>query len=197
LRRLARRHQHLTEEITAADAELKGLVSATAPGLLTLVGVGVEVAGQLLISAGDNPQRLRSEAAFAHLCGVAPLPASSGKTHRHRLNCGGDRAANTALYTVALSRLRCDPAHADTLNDESNPDSANLRSSAASSVTSPARSIGTGQLAPFLVVLAASQAGTSGSTLKHRGAGSGHHSPLPRVGLGLVVGAGVTVRAAG
>ncbi|MDQ3359336.1 MAG: IS110 family transposase [Actinomycetota bacterium] len=109
LRRLARRHQHLTEEITAADAELKGLVTATAPGLLTLLGVGVEVAGQLLTSAGDNPERLHSEAAFAHLCGVAPIPASSGKTHRHRLNRGGDRAANNALYTVALSRLRCDP----------------------------------------------------------------------------------------
>ena len=109
LRRLARRHQQLTEEILAADAELKELVTNAAPGLLTLLGVGVEVAGQLLTSAGDNPERLRSEAAFAHLCGVAPIPASSGKTHRHRLNRGGDRAANNALYTVVLSRLRCDP----------------------------------------------------------------------------------------
>jgi transposase len=109
LRRLARRHQHLTEEILAADAELKALVTNTAPELLTLCGVGVEVAGQLLTSAGDNPERLHSEAAFAHLCGVAPIPASSGKSHRHRLNRGGDRAANNALYTVVLSRLRCDP----------------------------------------------------------------------------------------
>jgi transposase len=111
LRRLARRHQYLSEEITAADAELKTLVGSIAPKLLTLcgVGVGVEVAGQLLCTAGDNPHRLHSEAAFAHLCGVAPIPASSGKTHRHRLNRGGDRAANTALYTVALSRMRCDP----------------------------------------------------------------------------------------
>jgi transposase len=109
LRRLSRRHQHLTAEITAADAELKELVTAATPGLLALVGVGVEVAGQLLTSAGDNPDRLRSEAAFAHLCGVAPIPASSGKTRRHRLNRGGDRGANNALYTIALSRLRCDP----------------------------------------------------------------------------------------
>ncbi|MDQ3988054.1 MAG: transposase, partial [Actinomycetota bacterium] len=109
LRRLARRHQHLSEEITSADAELTGLVTAMAPGLLTRVGVGVEVAGQLLCSVGDNPDRLRSEAAFAHLCGVAPIPASSGKTRRHRLNRGGDRGANNALYTVVLTRLRCDP----------------------------------------------------------------------------------------
>jgi transposase len=66
-------------------------------------------AGPLLSSAGDNPDRLRSEAAFAHLCGVAPIPASSGKTRRHRLNRGGDRGANNALYTVVLTRLRCDP----------------------------------------------------------------------------------------
>lgn len=108
LRRLARRHQYLSEEILAADAELKVLLSSTAPRLLTLCGVGVEVAGQLLCTAGDNPHRLHSEAAFAHLCGVAPIPASSGKTHRHRLNRGGDRAANTALYTIVLSRLRRD-----------------------------------------------------------------------------------------
>jgi hypothetical protein len=100
---------HLVAEITAADAELTELVTAAAPGLLSLVGVGTEVAGQLLTSAGDNPDRMRTEAAFAHLCGVAPVPASSGKTHRHRLNRGGDRGANNALYTIALSRLRCDP----------------------------------------------------------------------------------------
>lgn len=76
------------------------------PLLLELPGVGVEVAGQLLVTAGDNPERLRSEASFAHLCGAAPLPASSGRTDRHRLNRGGDRAANNALYTIVLSRLR-------------------------------------------------------------------------------------------
>ena len=66
----------------------------------------MDVAGQLLVTAGDNPERLRSEGAFAHLCGAAPLPASSGRTDRHRLNRGGDRAANNALYTIVLSRLR-------------------------------------------------------------------------------------------
>lgn len=109
LRRLARRHQQLSEEIRELDADLAPLVTAAAPELLALPGVGIEVAGQLLVTAGDNPDRLRSEAAFAHLCGVAPIPASSGRTRRHRLNRGGDRAANTALHTIALSRLRWDP----------------------------------------------------------------------------------------
>jgi transposase len=103
LRRLGRRHQQLSEEIRELDAEL-----AAAPALLALPGVGIEVAGQLLTTAGDNPDRLHSEAAFAHLCGVAPIPASSGRTDRHRLNRGGDRAANAALHTIALSRLRWD-----------------------------------------------------------------------------------------
>ena len=71
-------------------------------------GVGTDVAGQLLVSAGDNPERLRSEASFAHLAGVAPIPASSGRTNRHRLNRGGDRAANKALHTVAIVRLKYD-----------------------------------------------------------------------------------------
>jgi transposase len=106
LRSLARRYEALTAEITEADKALADLVTTTAPKLLELPGVGVEVAGQLLVTAGDNPDRLRSEGAFARLCGVAPLPASSGRTDRHRLNRGGDRGANNALYTVVLSRLR-------------------------------------------------------------------------------------------
>ncbi len=108
LRRLARRYQFLSTEIRLADAELRDLVTTAAPGLLTRLGVGVEVTGQLLTTVGDNPDRMRSEAAFAHLCGAAPIPASSGKTRRHRLNRGGDRAANNALYTVVLARLRLD-----------------------------------------------------------------------------------------
>ncbi|HLV71758.1 MAG TPA: IS110 family transposase, partial [Vulgatibacteraceae bacterium] len=72
-------------------------------------GVGTDVAGQLLVTTGDNHDRLRSEAAFAMLCGAAPIPASSGKTNRHRLNRGGDRQANKALYRVAICRLRWDP----------------------------------------------------------------------------------------
>nr|WP_246016974.1 IS110 family transposase [Micromonospora pisi] len=84
-------------------------MATTAPRLNALLGVGPDVAGQLLATAGDNPDRLHSEAALAHLCGAAPIPASSGRTNRHRLNRGGDRAANKALYTIALCRLRHDP----------------------------------------------------------------------------------------
>ncbi len=88
---------------------LHQLVARGRARLLALPGVGPEVAGQLLTSAGDNPDRITSEAAFAHLCGVAPIPASSGRIHRHRLNRGGDRGANNALYIVVLGRLRYDP----------------------------------------------------------------------------------------
>lgn len=108
LRRLARRYQHLTQEIADADAELDPLVAQAAPGLMDLIGVGTETAAQLLITAGDNPDRLKSEAAFAHLCGAAPISASSGRTNRHRLNRGGDRQANHALHTIALVRMRYD-----------------------------------------------------------------------------------------
>lgn len=108
LRRLARRCQHLNVEIAEADSELQTLITTIAPRLVDQVGVGTEVAGQLLTTAGDNPERLRSEAAFAALCGVSPLPASSGRTDRHRLNRGGDRSANSALYTVVLVRMRYD-----------------------------------------------------------------------------------------
>ncbi|MDQ4021885.1 MAG: IS110 family transposase [Actinomycetota bacterium] len=108
LRRLARRHQQLTAEIRDADRELRPLITAAAPTMTDRLGVNVEVAGQLLTTVGDNPDRMRSEAAFAHLCGVAPIPASSGRTRRHRLNRGGDRAANNAVYTVVLTRLRLD-----------------------------------------------------------------------------------------
>lgn len=109
LRRLARRHQTLDAEIAELDADIAPLVARAAPALLDLFGVGPETAGQLLATAGDNPERMRSEAAFAHLAGVAPIPASSGRTHRHRLNRGGDRAANNALFTIVLTRMRFDP----------------------------------------------------------------------------------------
>jgi transposase len=108
LRRLARRHQQLSEEIAQADQDLDQLVGQVAPTLLALPGVGPEVTGQMLTSAGDNLDRIKSEAAFAHLCGAAPIPASSGRTNRHRLNRGGDRGANNALYVVVLGRLRYD-----------------------------------------------------------------------------------------
>jgi transposase len=109
LRSLARRHQQLTTEIAELDELLEPLVSSINPDLIAVHGVGPDTAGQLLVTAGENYDRLTSEAAFAMLCGVAPIPASSGKTNRHRLNRGGDRQANCALYRIALVRLRWDP----------------------------------------------------------------------------------------
>jgi transposase len=109
LRTLARRWQQLQAELDQLDLQVQELVTSAAPALLALPGVGVETAGQLLVTAGDNPQRLRSEAAFAHLCGTAPIPASSGRTDRHRLNRGGGRRANNALWRIALVRMRCHP----------------------------------------------------------------------------------------
>ena len=113
LRSLARRHQQLTTEITDLDELLQPLVAAINPSLVAVNGVGTDTAGQLLVTAGENHDRLTSEAAFAMLCGVAPIPASSGKTNRHRLNRGGDRKANAALYRVVLCRLRWDPRTRD------------------------------------------------------------------------------------
>ncbi len=110
LRSLARRHHHLTTEITELDTQLETLVRRAAPpSLLARPGVGIDVAGQLLVTAGDNPDRLHSAAAFAHLCGVVPIPVASGRSQTFRLNRGGDRAANAALYRIALCRLRWNP----------------------------------------------------------------------------------------
>ena len=103
---LAGRYQHLDAEIKALTGKLDQLTAKTAPALRALHGVGPDSAAALLIAAGDNPGRLRSEAAFAALCGSSPVEASSGKTCRHRLNRGGDRQANAALYRVVLVRLR-------------------------------------------------------------------------------------------
>src|SRR5262249_24075043 len=108
-KRLALRDRRLCAEVADVDAHLRRLLTASHPELLALTGVGVDVAATLLVAAGDQPHRLRSEAAFAHLCGVAPIPASSGKTHRHRLNRGGDRDANRALYILAVVRMGSDP----------------------------------------------------------------------------------------
>jgi transposase len=105
LRSLARRYQSLTTEIEDLQLQLKNLITRARPDLLSIHGVGVETAAQILITCGDNPDRLTSESAFAALCGVAPIPASSGKTTRHRLSRGGDRQANRALHMIALTRM--------------------------------------------------------------------------------------------
>ena len=106
---LGRRALALEEEMKRIEEVLGELVAAVAPSLLALYGVGVNSAAALLVAAGDNPQRLRSEAAWAHLCGVAPVEASSGKVVRHRLNRGGDRQANSALWHIVMVRMVSDP----------------------------------------------------------------------------------------
>ncbi len=105
---LARRWRQLAQEIDGYDRELKRLTKKLCPALLERVGVGPEVASCLLVAAGDNPERLKSEASFAALCGVSPLDASSGRQRRHRLNRGGNRDANRALWVIAFVRLRMD-----------------------------------------------------------------------------------------
>jgi len=105
LRTLARRAIALEAEITELDQLLTELAADTAPELVAINGVGTDVATALLVAAGDNPERLRTEATFAHLCGVAPIDASSGKHERHRLNRGGDRQANSALWHIVITRM--------------------------------------------------------------------------------------------
>ena len=102
---LAQRVQFLETQAEELETQIDALVTDANPGLRAAYGVGADTAAQLLITAGANPHRLHSEAAFAALCGVAPVPASSGKTTRHRLSRGGDRAANNALHRIALVRL--------------------------------------------------------------------------------------------
>jgi transposase len=108
---LGRRAGFLDGQIGRLDELIIPLVTGRAPGLLALYGVGPDTAALLLIAAGDHPERLRSEAAWAHLCAVAPIPASSGKVTRRRLNPGGDREANHALWRIVITRMS---AHAPT-----------------------------------------------------------------------------------
>ena len=108
LRSVARRYQALSEEIAELDAQLDRLVAEAAPELISLPAIGTDHAATLLLTVGDNPERLRSEASFASLCGVSPVEASSGKVVRHRLNRGGNREANRALYMTCLARMRRD-----------------------------------------------------------------------------------------
>ena len=108
LRFLARRYQSLTAEIKELDTDIHRLCVQVNPALLSARGVGADTAAALLVAAGDNPERMRSEASFAALCGASPVQASSGQTIRHRLNRGGDRQANNALWRIATTRMRCD-----------------------------------------------------------------------------------------
>ena len=110
LRELGRRAEFLDGQIERLDNLIGPLVTAQAPSLLARYGIGAHTAALLLVAAGDHPERLRSEAAWAHLCGVTPIPASSGKTVRHRLNPGGDRQANHALWRIVFTRMGSDPA---------------------------------------------------------------------------------------
>ncbi len=106
LRALARRWLALDEEIGTHDAHLERLTRLSAPELVEAHGMGAGTAAEMLLLVGDNPERIRSEGAFAKLCGACPIPASSGKTSRHRLNRGGDRRANAALHRVVVVRMR-------------------------------------------------------------------------------------------
>ncbi|MEX6430966.1 IS110 family transposase [Ferrimicrobium acidiphilum] len=108
LKSLAKRVLELNDEIADLDELIEKLVKELAGPLLELPGMGVDSAGEFLVAAGDNPERLGSEASFAMMCGACPIPASSGKTNRHRLNRGGNRQANSALHIVVLSRIRMD-----------------------------------------------------------------------------------------
>jgi transposase len=109
LKSLGRRYLELHDEIADLDAMITAIVDELAPALVAQNSIGHASAAQLLLTAGDNTERLQSEASFAALCGVSPVPASSGRTTRHRLNRGGDRAANSALHIIAIGRLRTDP----------------------------------------------------------------------------------------
>ncbi len=109
LRSIARRAQALRSEIRELDIQIRALLAATAPATLGLFAMGPDTTADLLVAIGDNPDRLRSEAAFARLCGVAPIPASSGKVVRHRLHRGGDRSANRALHIAVVVRMRYCP----------------------------------------------------------------------------------------
>jgi transposase len=107
LRSLARRVIELDAEIATLGRQLKQLVATAAPATTSRIAVSTGHAGTLLVTAGQNIERLKSEASFAALCGASPIPVSTGRTDRHRLNYGGDRDANRALHMIAVCRLRC------------------------------------------------------------------------------------------
>jgi transposase len=120
LRELAQRVLLLDAQLAAITKRLHRITADVAPQLVAIKGVGPEVASTLLMTAGDNPERMHSEAAFAALCGTNPIPASSGKTNRHRLNRAGDRHANAALWRIVVVRLSCDQTTRDYLAKRDN-----------------------------------------------------------------------------
>ncbi len=120
---LAARYRALTTEIDQVTRDLDSLVAVTTPTLIAAPQIGTISAAQFLITVGENIDRMGSEASFAKLCGVAPLPASSGKSSRHRINKGGDRQANSKLHLIAVGRLKNHPptlAYAARRKDELN-----------------------------------------------------------------------------
>ena len=108
LKHLAKRYVELDDEVSELDDAIAAILADLAPKLIALPCVGPQTASQLMITVGDNPGRIKSEASFAMLCGVAPIPVSTGMKSRHRLNRGGDRAANSAIHIIAVGRLRTD-----------------------------------------------------------------------------------------
>ncbi len=138
LRSLAKRWMQLDSEIGTLERELHALTEAAAPRLLREPGIGPDSAAKLLVIAGDNPERVRNDAAFAALCGASPVEASSGRTRRHRLNKGGDRQGNNALWTIANNRLMHHPETRAYAAKRTAEGSQSARSSASSS-EAPAR----------------------------------------------------------
>ena len=137
---IARRHQALSDEMRRLDAELARLVEEVAHHSSNAEGLGTDTTGAFLVAVGDNPGRLRSEASFAALCGASPIDASSGKQQRHRLNRGGDRQANQALWRVVMVRMTCDPRTREYIARRRTEGRPPKKRSAASSATWPGRS---------------------------------------------------------
>lgn len=137
---LARRWLMLHDEIKAHGKELEKLIAAKAPALITSHGIATMTAAEMLILVGDEPSRIRLEAALATLCGVCPIPASSGKTDRFRLNRGGNRQANAALYRVAIVRMRNHPPTLAYVSKRTKEGKSKKRSSGASNATSCVKS---------------------------------------------------------
>ncbi len=141
---LAHRIQSFDQELAELDEKIESLLLATAPELMARFGVGPDTAASLLVAAGDNPERLHSEAAWAHLCGDSPVPADSGKNAGHfRRHNGGDRQANSALWRIAMVRIAHDPDTRAYFDRRVKEGRTNGTSSASFSATSLARSIAT------------------------------------------------------